>query len=144
MKKITYGAAIPADADEIFRLCTENMEEYEDIASLDYEKVKAWIKRKIDKYISEYTRIYEDGVLCGYYRFHEDGDMYELDDLYLLEGYRGRGIGTRVMSDMLGKTEAASYLYVFKRNAAALALYEKFGFKVKEDLGTRYIMERRC
>ena len=35
------------------------------------------------------------------------------------------------------------FLYVFKCNTPALKLYQKYGFTVREDLGSRYIMERR-
>lgn len=43
---------------------------------------------------------------------------------------------------ILNENKAGFFLYVFKRNIPALRLYEKFGFTVREDLGTRYIMER--
>lgn len=43
---------------------------------------------------------------------------------------------------ILNENKAGFFLYVFKRNIPDLRLYEKFGFTVREDLGTRYIMER--
>ena len=139
---IGFARADISDADEIYRLCIENVDAYEDVASFDYDKVKDWIKRKINKYISEYIRIYKDKTVCGYYRVCRDGNEYELDDFYLLEDFRGQGIGTYALNHILNENKAGFFLYVFKRNIPAIRLYEKFGFTVREDLGTRYIMER--
>lgn len=140
---VTFEKAGVCDAENVFRLCKENIDRYEDVSSIEYDKVIDWVDRKIKKYIDGYTRIYADGELCGYFRFCKDGDMYELDDFYLFEGYRGRGIGTRVLSDILSRADADVYLYVFRRNGAAVRIYEKYGFEVSEDLGTRYVMIRR-
>ena len=143
MDGIEFKQAKAEDADIIYRLCIENVDAYEDTASFDYGKVKDWIKRKINKFTDEYVRIYKDGAVCGYYRVCKDGEEYELDDFYLFEEYRGKGIGTYVMNHILDDNVGDFFLYVFKRNTAALGLYQKFGFTVREDLGTRYIMERK-
>lgn len=143
MNLLEFKKAQAEDAETIFRLCKENIDKYEDIDSIPYDEVNAWVRRKIDKSISEYTRIYKDGTLCGYYRFHPDNGEYELDDFYLFEGYRGQGIGSAVLEKCLFEADKPVYLYVFKRNNGAVRLYKKFGFEVREDLGTRYIMERR-
>ena len=144
MDGIEFKRAEAEDADIIYRLCIENVDKYEDTASFDdYGKVKDWIKRKINKFINEYVRIYKGGEVCGYYRVCKDKDEYELDDFYLLEGYRGQDIGTYIIKHILENNGGDFFLYVFKRNIPALKLYRKFGFNVREDLGTRYIMERK-
>ncbi len=141
--QITYGQTLPEDAGRIYGLCRETVEKYEDPASVDLAKVLAWLENKIRKNVTEYTRIFLDGELCGYYRVCREGEEYELDDFYLFEEYRGRGIGTRVLDHILEDEDADFFLYVFKRNTPALKLYQKYGFTVREDLGNRYIMERR-
>lgn len=143
MSGLEFKKAQAEDVDAIFRLCKENIDKYEDIDSIPYDDVINWVRRKINKCISEYTRIYKDGTLCGFYRFHPDNDEYELDDFYLFEEYRGQGIGSAVLEKCLSKADKTVYLYVFKRNDGAVRLYKKFGFEVREDLGLRYIMERR-
>ncbi len=143
MNLLEFKKAQAEDAEAIFRLCKENIDKYEDIDSIPYDEVIAWVRRKINKSISEYTRIYKDGVLCGYYRFHSDNCEYELDDFYLFEEYRRQGIGSAVLEKCLFEADKTVYLYVFKRNEGAVRLYKRFGFEVREDLGTRYIMEKK-
>ncbi len=143
MNLLEFKKAQTEDAEVIFRLCKENIDKYEDIDSIPYDEVIAWVRRKINKSISEYTRIYKDGALCGYYRFHPDDGEYELDDFYLFEEYRGQGIGSAVLEKCLFEADKTVYLYVFKRNEGAVRLYKRFGFEVREDLGTRYIMEKK-
>ncbi|MBQ7699097.1 MAG: GNAT family N-acetyltransferase [Clostridia bacterium] len=143
MNGLEFKQAQPEDVETIFRLCKENIDKYEDISSIPYDEVIEWVQRKINKCISEYTRIYKDGALCGYYRVHLDENEYELDDFYLFEEYRRQGIGSAVLEKCIKEADKPVYLYVFKRNEGAVKLYKKFGFEVKEDLGTRYIMEKR-
>ena len=143
MNGLEYKKAQAEDAEAILRLCKENIDKYEDISSIPYDDVIAWVRRKITKCILEYTRIYKDGALCGYYRFHPDNGEYELDDFYLFEEYRRQGIGSAVLEKCLFEADKPVYLYVFKQNEGAVRLYKKFGFEVREDLGTRCIMERR-
>lgn len=140
---IIYKKANFTDVEKIYGLCKETIDKYENIDSIPYDEVIAWVRRKIDKSISEYTRIYNDGVLCGYYRFHSDNCEYELDDFYLFEEYRRQGIGSAVLEKCLLEADKTVYLYVFKRNEGAVRLYKRFGFEVREDLGTRYIMEKK-
>ena len=143
MTGLEFKQAQPEDVETIFRLCKENIDKYEDISSIPYDEVIEWVQRKINKCISEYMRIYKDGAICGYYRFHLDNNEYELDDFYLFEEFRGYGIGSAVLEKCLNDADKPVYLYVLKRNEGAVKLYKKFGFEVREDLGTRYIMERR-
>ena len=142
MENITFGQAVISDAPVIYELCKETVDKYEDITSFDYDAAMDWVKRKIEKTISQYTRIYKDGELCGYFSFNPDGEKYELDDFYILDGFRGQGIGTYVLEKCLSETDKTVYLYVFKKNTVALNMYIKHGFKPVKDLGTRYIMEK--
>ena len=145
MNGLEFKKAEPEDAENIYCLFKETVDKYEDISSIPYEydEIMNWARRKINKFIGEYARIYKDGALCGYYRFHLDKDEYEFDDFYLFETYRGQGIGSAVLEKCLNEADKPVYLYVFKQNEGAVRLYKKFGFEVREDLGTRYIMERR-
>ena len=59
---LTCSPAVPADAGMIFDLCRALIDEYEDISSIDYAAVLAWVRRKIDKNITQYRRILCDGI----------------------------------------------------------------------------------
>lgn len=141
--KLSYEPALPEDADTLFRLNKELIDRYEDIQNIPYEGVLAWVRRKIEKNIHTYTRIYADGVHAGFFRFVPNGDRMELDDLYIFPEFQGRGIGTRVIEKRCGETEKPVMLYVFIRNTGAWELYERLGFEIRENIqNSRYIMVR--
>ncbi|MGM9618552.1 MAG: GNAT family N-acetyltransferase [Oscillospiraceae bacterium] len=143
MMTLTYAPAQEADIEAIFAFNKEQIDRYEDTAAIDYEKVLGWVRRKLRQHISEYMCIRVDGETAGYYHFHMAEGKMELDDLYLFPEWRGKGIGTAVIEKCCAQARGPVFLYVFKKNCRAVALYEKMGFRVtREAGGTRYIMER--
>ena len=67
----------------------------------------------------------------------------ELDNFYVLPGYRSRGIGTAALERCFRETDRPVFLYCFTRNTRAMALYSRMGFRVTENVGTtRCIMQR--
>lgn len=56
------------------------------------------------------------------------------------EEYRNRGIGTDIIKNIL-ETNSNVYLWVYKENIKAIALYKKLKFKVIDETKTRYYME---
>ncbi len=141
--ELNYVRASGADVEAIFALSKALIDRYEDVASIDYDKVLQWVRRKIDAQIGEYQRVLMDGDLTGYVHFRPDGERMELDDLYILPEYRGRGIGTAVVEKCCAETEKPVYLYVFRRNEGAVRLYRRLGFEIVQEVGgSRYIMQR--
>ena len=141
--ELNYVRASGADVEAIFALSKALIDRYEDVESIDYDKVLQWVRRKIDAQIGEYQRVLMDGDLAGYVHFHPDGERMELDDLYILPEYRGRGIGTAVVEKCCAETEKPVYLYVFRRNEGAVRLYRRLGFEIVQEVGgSRYIMQR--
>ncbi len=141
--ELNYERASGADVEAIFALSKALIDQYEDMESIDYDKVLQWVRRKIDAQIGEYQRVLMDGDLAGYVHFHPDGERMELDDLYILPEYRGRGIGTAVVEKCCAKMEKPVYLYVFRRNEGAVRLYRRLGFEIVQEVGSsRYIMQR--
>lgn len=142
--KLRYEQATLEDIEAIFLFNKELIDRYEDISKIEYGKVLAWIRQKLERHIGEYTCVLCDEQKAGYYRFWPDGEKMELDDLYLFPEYRNLGIGTTVIKECIASTACTVYLYVFTKNAGAVRLYERLGFKVVEKImDTRYIMERK-
>ncbi len=143
---IQYKTAEFCDIDVIFALNKENIDKYEDVEKLNYDKVLEWVKKKIHDNISSYKVIYYDENKAGYFYFHEVDSKYEIDDLYIIEQYRNKGIGTKVINDCIEKSKEKGlpiFLYVFSRNTGAVSLYSRLGFEITENIkDTRYIMER--
>ena len=135
---------LPAEKEDIpviYAQAKNLIDNYEDVASIDYDKVLAWVSRKISSCIAEYCKVCLDGEVCGYYRLCQDG---ELDDLYILPLFQNRGIGSEILKKCINDSLNPIYLYVFSRNIRAISFYERFGFAVKERVGnTRLILWRK-
>ena len=140
---LTYAPASAEDIETIFHFCKDLIDTYEDIQSIDYGKVLAWVRRKIETNIAQYTCVFRDGEKAGFYRVCPAGAMTEIDDLYILPPFRNQGIGTAVLKKVSAETVLPLTLYVFTRNTGALALYQRLGFRVTETVGaSRCIMVR--
>lgn len=138
---LSYFSAECGDISEIYAQAKNLIDTYEDISSIDYEKVLAWVKQKITVNIHQYRCAAADGKKCAYFRLCEDG---ELDDLYVLPPFQGHGIGSEILKKCIADSAKPLYLYVFRRNKRAISLYEKFGFSLRETVGkTRLILERK-
>ncbi len=72
-------------------------------------------------------------VLCHGYSLEFLGRDAFIDELYLVESYRGRGWGKRTMQFVQEEAERqgirAIHLEVVRRNTAALKFYLKLGFE---------------
>lgn len=145
---INFKIADISDIDMIYKLSKENIDMYEDITKINYEKVLDWVKRKIHDNISSYKAIYYNEEKAGYFNFHEENNKLEIDDLYIFEMYRDKGIGTKIIKDCIKESNEKNipiFLYVFSKNIKAVSLYTRLGFEITEKIkDTRYIMERGC
>lgn len=137
---IHFASAEESDIPVIFAQAKELVDTYEDTASIDYDKVMAWMERKIREHIFEYRCAVADGKKCAFWRLCDDG---ELDDLYVLPAYRSMGIGSLILEKCIEESEKNLWLYVFSRNTRAITFYERFGFSACETVGnTRLILSR--
>lgn len=140
----TYEKTTACDVEPIYRLCKQLIDDYEDMDSIDYDKVLKWVRRKIEISIDEYTAVFVSGEKVGYYHFYqnEDGE-YELDDLYIFPQYQNRGIGSAVIQACAASVKAPVMLYVFIKNEKAVALYKRLGFEIIRTVnGSRYVMRK--
>src|SRR5687768_16191386 len=87
-----------------------------------------------------FTRSFDPGAtrvvvvgeqLVGFFETHEDADAVVLSKIELDPAYQRRGIGTRVIADVLAEARARGKpvrLQVFKINPRAQSLYRRLGF----------------
>ena len=138
---LQFQPASDVDIAVIYAQAQQLIDTYEEIDRIDYPKVLAWMRQKIESNICCYTRVMIDGTPCGYYRLCDDG---ELDDFYILPEYQNRGIGAAVLEKCIAQSPVTIYLYVFSRNLRAISFYQRFGFTLRQTIGkTRWIMERK-
>ena len=69
----------------------------------------------------------EDGKAIGVLEVIDEGDHLYLSRIELLPEAQGRGIGTRVVGDLLGQGRTVR-LHVFTNNVGARRFYERLGF----------------
>jgi ribosomal protein S18 acetylase RimI-like enzyme len=85
-----------------------------------------------------------DNVPAGrLYREERDGDI-RIIDIALLPIFRGAGIGSRLMTDILGDADrrGRSVSLHVERNNPVLGYYGRLGFRVGEDRGVYLFMVR--
>jgi len=75
---------------------------------------------------------------------HEDEEYIYLDDLSVTKPYRNKGIGTELICGAERYAQEINIhticFHVEKSNEAAFKLYERLGYIIYEDQGSRYLM----
>jgi ribosomal protein S18 acetylase RimI-like enzyme len=80
-----------------------------------------------------------DGAMVGFARAVSDGVGFAyLADVVVLPGHRGRGLGVRLVEEMIERGPGARFRWIL-HTADAHGLYERFGFAPPD--GT--VLERR-
>lgn len=105
-------------------------------------------KKQINDYINESTLmtlkyykiivIDDKKVGCLLLSNQVDGKLF--DELYLENEYRNKGIGSKIINEVLENNNIV-YLWVYKDNTKAINLYNKLGFEVIMETKTRYYMK---
>ena len=99
----------------------------------EIDKIIRYVDNNISKEIKDYK-------IIGCYLVLKKDDGVILEEIYLENKYRNKGIGTNIIKDIL-KHNPIVYLWVYKDNKKALSLYKKLGFNILEETETRYYME---
>lgn len=141
MSTLTFAPCEDGDRPIILEMCMELVRAYEDPAEVPIHRALDWEKRKLAAGLGHYTRIMIEGAVVGYYALEDQGARLELDDLYILPEFRGRGYGSQTLEHILAGAEKPVYLYVFTANTGAVRLYRRFGFAIEKKIsGTRSIL----
>jgi ribosomal protein S18 acetylase RimI-like enzyme len=74
-----------------------------------------------------------DHIPCGFAMLTYWVHVAEISDLLVIPAYRGQGIGTRIIKNLLNTAHTAGYptieIGVLAKNTRARHLYERLGFK---------------
>lgn len=87
-----------------------------------------------------YNSLYyiEDEIIgYGHIEF-EDGKNWL--GIFITDKYRGKGIGSIILEDLLNNSSKDTHLTVDKENISAIKLYKKFGFNIESDENNYYLM----
>jgi len=144
---VSFVPAGAADAEQLIEFMRE-FYEFEHLAFDEPSARSALLQILADVSLGRVWLIKADGVAAGYVvltlgfslEFH--GRDAFLDELYIRERLRGRGIGKRAIEFIEGACRASGVkalrLEVERANAHAQAVYRKSGFKDHD----RYLMTR--
>ena len=91
----------------------------------------------------EHTRIITyDNEAIGILQAYELEGYWYIGEIYLIEEYRGQGIGRAVLEyEINNHRDMTICLNVYKNNTHAIELYKSLGFEITEDSDGRYIMK---
>jgi ribosomal protein S18 acetylase RimI-like enzyme len=115
-------------------------------ASYENGKIPSNVKKEIiqdAKDSIEHTRMitYNDEIIGILQAYELEGYWY-IGEIYLIEEYRGHGIGRIVLQNEIDNHKDKTLcLNVYKNNTHAIELYKSLGFEVTEDSDGRYIMK---
>ena len=105
------------------------------------ERINNYVNRTIPNQIDKYKNIIINDNIVGSVLLIEIEDGILLDEIYIEEPYRNKGIGTIVIKNILSDINSNIYLWVHKDNVKAINLYTKLGFSKKVETDSRYYME---
>ena len=88
---LIYKQAEDKHKEFIFDECIKLVKKYESFKFYSLDEIVMFESKKIDKYIGEYTVVYDNDTFIGCFKLTEDEDGYELDDLYIVEELRNKG-----------------------------------------------------
>ena len=94
---------------------------------------------------AEFNVIVKKKQDIGRLYLHRRMDEFRIIDIALLPEYRGKGLGARLMQDILDEAASAGKKVTIhvEHNNPAMHLYERLGFKMVEDQGVYHLMEWR-
>ena len=91
--------------------------------------------------ISQIVRVAGEDV--GIITTEVQQDALVLDEIQLANGWRGRGLGSKLIGALLDRARAhgkSVKLQVLKENVRAKALYHRLGFDVVDESETHFVM----
>ena len=111
-----------------------------DLSENEINKINNYVKNNVPKLLNNYSNIVVDDKVVGCLLLTDKDDGTLLDEIYLEEKYRNKGIGTNIIKEVINNNDII-YLWVYKENVQAISLYKKLGFVVIEETESRYYMK---
>ncbi|HEX8288775.1 MAG TPA: GNAT family N-acetyltransferase [Pyrinomonadaceae bacterium] len=139
--KINFRAIVKEDYDFLWQLHNAALREY-------VEKTWGWNE---DWQKQNFAANFNpgDGVIIvyenedvGFLWKIEKGNEILLASIRILPEYQNKGIGTKIIKDLLASSNKNVRLQVLKVNPAR-NLYARLGFVIKDETDTHFVMERK-
>lgn len=111
-----------------------------DLSNEEIDKINKYVTSEVPRLINDYCNIIVDNKIVGCLLLTNKHDGKLLDEIYLEEDYRDKGIGTKIIKNILNNNDIV-YLWVYKENEKAISLYKKLEFYVIKETESRYYMK---
>jgi len=129
------------DIDRLIEYKKRTIFEYaKDLSKEEINKINNYVTNEVPKLINDYCNIVVDNKTVGCLLLTKKDDGKLLDEIYLEEEYRNKGIGTSILKEVISSNDIV-YLWVYKKNIQAISLYKKLGFIVIDETESRYYMK---
>ena len=141
-KKYKLENASIKDIERIKKYKLNTIFEYaKDLDKKEVEKINNYVNKTISNQIFEYKNIVLNNIIVGSFLITKNENGLLLDEIFIEEQYRNKGLGTSIIKDVVSKSNNNVYLWVYKDNIKAVNLYNRIGFNIKEETDSRYYME---
>lgn len=119
------------------------------------EQIEAFLRQQFEAQHIHYTTHFpkagfdlihaENGEPIGRLYLEERVDEFRIIDIALLPEFRGRGIGSRLLQDIIDRAFSAkkSVRIHVEHNNPAMRLYQRLGFTKIEEQGVYHLMEAK-
>ena len=149
---VTYRPINSADMPFLFRLYATTREDELNLVDWDDDQKQAFLEQQFHAqhvYYQEQFSVAEFHVIehqdrpIGRRYIDRNENEIRLIDLAILPEFQGRGIGSRILTDLMGEAKKLGrpIRHHVERFNRALHLYQRLGFSVIEDRGVHLLME---
>ncbi len=114
----------------------------DNLSNEEIDKINNYVKINVPKQLNDYKIIKDKNEIIGCLLIQKHLDGILLDEIYIEENYRNKGIGTDIIKTILASNDIV-YLWVYKNNIKAFNFYEKLGFLIINETDTRHFMCKR-
>lgn len=129
------------DIEKLIEYKMKTIYEYaKDLSNNEINQINNYIEKNVSKQLNNYFNIIVDDKIIGCLLLTKNEDGKILDELYLEENYRNKGIGSDIIKNIIKKNDTI-YLWVYKENKKAIELYKRLGFNIIKETESRYYMK---
>ena len=129
------------DIEKLIEYKKRTIFEYaKDLPDDEINKINNYVKNNVPKLLNDYSNIIVDNKVIGCLLLTNKDDKILLDEIYIEQEYRNKGIGTDIIKNVINENDII-YLWVYKENVKAISLYKKLGFNVIDETDSRYYMK---
>ncbi len=129
------------DIEKLIEYKKRTIFEYaKDLPDDEINKINNYVKNNVLKLLNDYSNIIVDNKVIGCLLLTNKDDNILLDEIYIEQEYRNKGIGTDIIKNVINENDII-YLWVYKENVKAISLYKKLGFNVIDETDSRYYMK---